>query len=128
MRYRFSFWNLHAMMCVHPCTCRSVGTPAAMPPPVCWLMVQTVGRGSAVRTVSSEPMAVPVVRLWESVMCWSTAVGIPLTALLISTSRMATAATLTSHIASLACAAAIMSSVAFTGDQVCACVLTKLHQ
>ena len=73
---------------------------------------------SVVRTVSSKPMARYVMRLLESVMCWNTAVGILLTALLISISKMATAAAITSHTASLACAAVMMNNAAFTGDQV----------
>ena len=97
-----------------------------MPQPVCWLMVQTAGRVSAVRTVSSEPMAPHVVRLWESVIPWSTAVGIPLTALLTYTSRMAKAVAITSPTASLGYAAAMISSAAFIGDQVhntmCTCM------
>ena len=99
-------------------TCRSVGTLAAMPPPAHWRMVQTVGRVSAVTTVSSEPTAQLVVSLWESVIRWSTAVGIPLTALLTCTSRMARAAAITSPTASLGYAAAMTSSAAFTGVQV----------
>ena len=89
-----------------------------MPPPVRWLMVQTVGRVSAVRTVSSEPMAQHVVSLWESVIHWSTAVGIPLTALLTCIFRMAKAAAITSHTVSPGYAAAMTSSAAFIGVQV----------
>ena len=80
------------------------------------------------RIVSSEPMAPRVVRLWESVIPWSTAVGIPLTALLTYTSRMAKVAAIISPTASLGYAAAMISSAAFTGDQVhnimwmCLCV------
>lgn len=97
---------------------RSVGTPAAMPPLVHWLMVQNVGRVSAVRTASLEPMAPHVVRPWESVTRWNTAVGIPLTALLTCTSRMAKSAATTSLTASLGCVAAMISNAVFTGDQV----------
>ena len=99
-----------------------------MPPPVRWPMVQTVGRDGAVRTVNSEPMAAHAVRLWESVVYWSTAVGIPLIALLMSTSRMVIAAAITSHTASLDCAAAMMNSVAFTGDQVCTCMCALCYE
>lgn len=89
-----------------------------MPPPVRWLMVQTVGRVSAVRTVSSEPTAQHVVSLWESVIRWSTAVGIPLTALLTCIFRMAKVAAITSPTASPGYAGAMTSSAAFIGVQV----------
>lgn len=100
---------------------RNVRTLAAMPCRVCWLMVQTVRRGCAVRTVSSRHMAPHVVRQRESVTSHNTAVERMPSALLMCTSRMATAATITSLTVFLGSVGAMMNSVTITGDQACCC-------
>ena len=75
-------------------------------------------KACAVTTVSSRPTAVPVVRLRESVMCWSTAVERTLNAHAMFPYRTVRAVTITSLTVSLAPVRPMMNNAAITGEHV----------